>query len=150
MKDDFHFALRMLATHWWFSAAVIVTLALGIGINTTIFTLVNAVLFKPVDRGCPARVCCSSPFPATYQSHVRKKSDGRGNASFQIRTTLSDIVTHGGISGLLAFMMVSVACVVIVAAVIRHEAITLPPYLTEMTALVFGYYFGSRHQRSSQ
>jgi len=38
----------MIATHRWFSAAVIVTLALGIGINTTVFTLVNAVLFKPV------------------------------------------------------------------------------------------------------
>lgn len=78
-----------------------------------------------------------------------KKSDGKGNASFQIRTTLSDVLTHGGISGLLAFMMVTVACVVIVAAVVRHETITLPPYLTEMTALVFGYYFGSRTQRTS-
>ena len=48
MKSDLRFALRMLATHRWFAAAVIVTLALGIGINTTVFTLVNAVLFKPV------------------------------------------------------------------------------------------------------
>ena len=48
MKNDFRFALRMIATHRWFSAIIIVTLALGIGINTTVFTLVNAVLFKPV------------------------------------------------------------------------------------------------------
>ncbi len=48
MLQDFRFALRMIATHRWFSLAVIVTLALGIGINTTVFTLVNAVLFKPV------------------------------------------------------------------------------------------------------
>src|SRR3954469_7851626 len=48
MFNDLRFALRMLATHRWFSAAVVVTLALGIGINTTVFTLVNAVLFKPV------------------------------------------------------------------------------------------------------
>jgi predicted permease len=48
MKNDLRFAVRMIATHRWFSAAVIVTLALGIGINTTVFTLVNAVLFKPV------------------------------------------------------------------------------------------------------
>ncbi len=48
MLQDFRFALRMIATHRWFSAAVIATLALGIGINTTVFTLVNAVLFKPV------------------------------------------------------------------------------------------------------
>ncbi len=48
MFQDLRFALRMLRSHRWFSLAVVVTLALGIGINTTVFTLVNAVLFKPV------------------------------------------------------------------------------------------------------
>ncbi len=48
MIKDLRFALRMLRSHRWFSFAVIVTLGLGIGINTTVFTLVNAVLFKPV------------------------------------------------------------------------------------------------------
>jgi len=48
MFNDLRFAFRMIATHRWFSAAVIATLAFGIGINTTVFTLVNAVLFKPV------------------------------------------------------------------------------------------------------
>ena len=46
--QDLRFALRLIATQRWFSAAVIVTLALGIGLNTTAFTLVNAVLFKAV------------------------------------------------------------------------------------------------------
>ncbi len=48
MFNDVRFALRMIRTHRWFTAAVVATLALGIGINTTVFTLVNAVLFKPV------------------------------------------------------------------------------------------------------
>src|SRR6185369_10456486 len=48
MLQDLRFALRMLRSHRWFSLAVVVTLALGIGVNTTVFTLVNAVLFKPV------------------------------------------------------------------------------------------------------
>jgi predicted permease len=48
MFQDLRFACRMIASHRWFSLAVIATLALGIGINTTVFTLVNAVLFKPV------------------------------------------------------------------------------------------------------
>ncbi len=48
MLQDLRFAFRMIGSHRWFSLAVIVTLALGIGINTTVFTLVNAVLFKPV------------------------------------------------------------------------------------------------------
>ncbi len=56
MIQDLRFALRMAASHSWFSAAVIVTLALGIGINTTVFTLVNAVLFKPVPLPGGARL----------------------------------------------------------------------------------------------
>src|SRR5215217_2494258 len=48
VKNDLRFALRMISAHRWFSCAVIITLALGIGINTTVFTLVNAVLFKPI------------------------------------------------------------------------------------------------------
>ena len=48
MRNDLRFALRMIVSHAWFSAAVVVTLALGIGLNTMVFTLINAVLFKPV------------------------------------------------------------------------------------------------------
>ncbi|MEO8130056.1 MAG: ABC transporter permease, partial [Bryobacteraceae bacterium] len=48
MISDLRFALRMIGLHRWFSLAVVATLALGIGLNTMVFTLVNAVLFKPV------------------------------------------------------------------------------------------------------
>ena len=48
MAHDLRFALRMILAHRLFSAAVVATLALGIGLNTMVFTLVNAVLFKPV------------------------------------------------------------------------------------------------------
>jgi predicted permease len=48
MARDLRFALRMILSHRWFSAAVVATLALGIGLNTMVFTLINAVLFKPV------------------------------------------------------------------------------------------------------
>lgn len=48
MRRDLRFALRMISSHRWFSAAVIATLALGIGLNTMVFTLVNAALFKSV------------------------------------------------------------------------------------------------------
>ncbi|MBV8115177.1 MAG: ABC transporter permease, partial [Silvibacterium sp.] len=48
MAHDLRFALRMIFSHRLFSAAVVATLALGIGLNTMVFTLINAVLHKPV------------------------------------------------------------------------------------------------------
>lgn len=48
MANDLRFAVRMILVHRWFSAAVVATLAMGIGLNTMVFTLVNAVLLKPV------------------------------------------------------------------------------------------------------
>ncbi len=74
MKNDLLFALRMLATHRWFSAAVIVTLALGIGANTTVFTLVNAVLFKPVPLPNGARLVTVSGQDLTRPDNFRGTS----------------------------------------------------------------------------
>jgi putative ABC transport system permease protein len=48
VTQDVRYGLRGILAHRWFSAAIILTLALGIGLNTMIFTLVNAVLHKPV------------------------------------------------------------------------------------------------------
>jgi putative ABC transport system permease protein len=48
MTRDLRFALRVILSHRWFSAAVVMTLALGIGLNTMVFTLINAALFKAV------------------------------------------------------------------------------------------------------
>jgi putative ABC transport system permease protein len=48
MGHDLRFALRSILTHPWFSAAVVLTVAMGIGVNTMVFTLVNAVLLKPL------------------------------------------------------------------------------------------------------
>ncbi|MGB7219817.1 MAG: ABC transporter permease [Vicinamibacterales bacterium] len=46
LTSDLRFAIRMLAKDRWFTAVAAVTLALGIGANTTVFTLVNAVLIR--------------------------------------------------------------------------------------------------------
>src|SRR5829696_3762816 len=46
MLQDLRFAVRLLIKEKWFSAVAIVALALGIGLNATVFTLVNAVLIR--------------------------------------------------------------------------------------------------------
>lgn len=48
MMKDIKYGLRSLIKHPTFTAVCIVTLALGIGANTAIFTVVNAVVLRPL------------------------------------------------------------------------------------------------------
>ena len=48
MMRDFQYALRVMAREKTFSAAVILTLGLCIGANAAMFTIVNAVLLRPL------------------------------------------------------------------------------------------------------
>lgn len=66
MAHDLRFALRMILAHRWFSAAVVVTLAFGIGLNTMVFTLVDAVLIKPVAIPGGARLVAVSNRDLTH------------------------------------------------------------------------------------
>lgn len=56
MFQEFRLALRLLAKNPLFALVGIITLALGIGATTAVFTLVNALLIKPLPYRAPERL----------------------------------------------------------------------------------------------
>ncbi len=66
--QDFRYALRTMHHHPGFSAAVVLTLAVGTGANTAIFSVVNSLLLRPLPVDEPDRlVVVAAPDPEKPQ-----------------------------------------------------------------------------------
>jgi putative ABC transport system permease protein len=56
LLQDLRFGVRLLVKDRWFTAIAVIALALGIGVNSTVFTFVNAVLIRGLPFDDPDRI----------------------------------------------------------------------------------------------
>ena len=84
--QDIRYALRMLARSRGFAAVAVATLALGIGANTAIFSMVNAVLLRPL------------PFPRPEEL-VRVTADLKGQSLADVGLSAPELFDYRDRSG---------------------------------------------------
>ena len=96
MLQDVRFAIRSAFRKPALTSVIVISLALGIGANTTIFTVINAVFLRPLPVRDPARlvqIFTVMPKSAAYQSvSLANYRDFRDNVS-----ELSGLAAYHGI-----------------------------------------------------
>lgn len=87
--QDLSFVIRSLVKRPWFTAVVVGTLALGIGVNTAIFSLVNGIILQPL------------PYPNSEQLvKIWDRSVWQGGfAALRERSQTMEIATYSHDSG---------------------------------------------------
>ena len=115
MLNDVRYALRTLAASPGFTLAAVLTLALGIGANTAIFTAVYGVLLKPLPYGEPDRIVRISetrrggPWNVAWPNYVDWRARNHVFADMAIFNTYGRVIV-GGAAGTTAELFPSGTC----------------------------------------
>lgn len=102
LVQDLRFACRLLLKSPGFAAVAVLTLALGIGANTAIFSVVNGVLLRPLPFRDPSRLVLvteQSKFPVistSYQNYVDWRDQSRSFESVEATRASTLTLTGAG------------------------------------------------------
>ena len=92
--QDLRFAFRLLVKDRWFTGVAVIALALGIGVNATVFTFVNAVLIRGLPFDDPDRIM------AVGTRDARNRDRGMSYPDFEdyraANRTLSALAAYSG------------------------------------------------------
>src|SRR5262245_15813626 len=93
LLNDLRYGFRTLLKRPAFTAIAIVTLALGIGANTAVFSIVNSVLFSPRAVAQPEQLV------ELFVGHASQPYQGSSYPDYLIfreqREVLSDLAAYG-------------------------------------------------------
>ncbi|HXO04681.1 MAG TPA: ABC transporter permease [Candidatus Sulfotelmatobacter sp.] len=158
MLQDVRFALRMLRKNPAFAAVALLTLALGTGATTVMFTVVNGVLLKPLPYPEPNRLVAVHGDSETWNTKIRGEQNvaypdfldcQRDSRSLEMAGTLYDggTVSEPGPPEYVDLRRISSGLFSVLRVSLAHGRAFLPQEDLPggAPAIILGYSFWQRH-----